>query len=65
MMAFESRFKFGDAVAIDNGVVTGRVVGFCFYSHGQQVQVSWWNSGSLVEQWLAEWRVSPVEEVKP
>lgn len=56
-MNFSSRFKFGDTVAIDGGSVVGRVVGFAFYSHDNQVQVSWWNSGALLEQWVSEWRL--------
>lgn len=58
MTTFESQFNFGDKVRIDgdSGLV-GTVIGFCFYAHQHQVQVSWWNSGALVEQWLASWRL--------
>jgi hypothetical protein len=56
-MNFESRFKFGDQVKIDGGAVVGRVIGFCFYPHGHQVQVAWWNSGALIEQWIGEFRL--------
>ena len=59
--AFESRFVFGDKVRIDAGTVFGLVTGFCFYPHGVQVQVSWWNNGSLVEQWLGEWRLEKMQ----
>ena len=61
-MNFVSAFDFGDPVSIDGGLVTGYVIGFCFYPHGQQVQVSWWNSGALVEQWIAEWRLTLLEK---
>jgi hypothetical protein len=55
---FESRFGFGDKVRIDGDLsVVGTVIGFCFYPHVAQVQVSWWNSGALVEQWIAPWRL--------
>lgn len=60
--SMRSLFKFGDAVVIDKGTVTGCVIGFAFYSHGAQVLVAWWNNGSLVEQWVADWRVDLVEE---
>lgn len=52
-----SKFKFGDSVVIDKGVISGCVIGFAFYSHGSQVQVAWWNNGALIEQWVADWRV--------
>lgn len=61
MNGFETRFDFGDKVVIDQGAVTGRVVGFCFYPHGTQVQVSWWNSGAIIEQWIGEWRLEKVQ----
>jgi hypothetical protein len=61
-MTFDSKFKFGDHVQIDGGAIHGRVIGFCFYPHDQQVQVSWWNSGALVEQWLGAWRLTLTEE---
>jgi hypothetical protein len=61
-MIHESKYKFGDHVTIDGGVITGRVVGFCFYPHDHQVQVSWWNNGALVEQWLGDWRLQAVEK---
>lgn len=63
-MNFESEFKFGDPVSIDGGTVVGRVIGFCFYPHGYQVQVSWWNSGALVEQWIGAFRLTLVVEVR-
>jgi hypothetical protein len=58
---FASKFEFGDRVSIDKGDQAGTVTGFCFYPHGLQVQVSWWNNGALNESWLAEWRLAPVE----
>lgn len=60
-MNLSTDFSFGDYVAIDGGPVTGRVIGFCFYPHGQQVQVSWWNNGGLIEQWLGVWRLTELE----
>lgn len=57
-----SKFKFGSAVSIDKGAVIGCVIGFAFYSHGAQIQVSWWNSGTLIEQWVADWRLDLLEE---
>lgn len=63
MTTFETEFKFGDTVAIDGTApIVGHVVGFCFYPHGYQVQVSWWNSGALVEQWIGSFRLKLVEE---
>lgn len=59
--SFTTAFTFGDAVSIDGGSVTACVIGFSFYPHGQQVQVSWWNSGTLVEQWIADWRLKKLE----
>ncbi len=56
-MSFNSKFKFGDKVRIDGGVVTGTVIGFCFYPHDHQVQVAWWNNGDTVEKWLGAWRL--------
>lgn len=61
-MALYSRFKFGDKVIIDHGTVTGCVIGFCFYPHGVQLQVSWWNAGALIEQWIGEHRLEKVED---
>lgn len=61
MSSFQSEFRFGDQVTIDNGIVVGKVIGFCFYPHGYQVQISWWNSGALVEQWIGSFRLSLVE----
>lgn len=49
---------FGDKVRIDGGAVIGTVVGFCLYPHGVEIRVSWWNSGSLLQEWIAAWRVS-------
>jgi hypothetical protein len=57
MKTLTSPFEFGTKVVIDDGSVTGTVIGFSFYSHGMQVQVSWWNNGALVEQWIADWRL--------
>ena len=53
-MTFECKFNFNDQVVIDGGSVVGRVIGFSFYPRLHQVQVSWWNSGALVEQWIGE-----------
>lgn len=61
-MTFECEFKFGDSVTIDGGSVVGRVVGFSFYPQGYQVQVSWWNSGALVEQWIGSFRLKLSED---
>lgn len=58
---FSCRYSFNDRVSIDGSEVSGVVVGFCFYPHGHQIQVSWWNNGAVVEQWFADWRLSPVE----
>jgi hypothetical protein len=63
-MTFDSRFKFGDQVLIDGGSIHGRVIGFCFYPHDHQVQVSWWNNGDVVEKWLGAWRLTPAEETR-
>lgn len=60
-MKIESKFTFGEHVTIDGGTVKGRVIGFCFYPHDSQVQVSWWNNGDVVEKWVAEWRLEPVK----
>lgn len=60
-MSFQNEFAFGDKVTIDNGAVVGTVIGFCFYPHGDQVQVSWWNNGALVEQWIGSFRLSSIE----
>jgi hypothetical protein len=57
MKTFIASFDFGDKVAIDGGAIVGVVIGFCFYPHNNQVQVSWWNNGALVEQWIADWRL--------
>lgn len=54
-------FEFGDKVIIDDGTVIGTVIGFCFYPHALQVQVSWWNSGALVEPWIADWRLKKAD----
>lgn len=54
---FAAEFDFGDRVSIDKGDQTGVVVGFCFYPHGKQILVSWWNNGAITESWLAEWRL--------
>lgn len=59
---FYSDFEFGDAVTIDGGSVVGRVIGFCFYPHAYQVQVSWWNSGAIVEQWIGSDRLKQAED---
>jgi hypothetical protein len=61
-MTFESKFTFGDLVAIDGGPVAGRVIGFCFHPHAHQVQVSWWNNGDVVEKWLGSFRLTLAEE---
>jgi hypothetical protein len=61
LTVFESEFNFGDAVTIDGGSVHGRVIGIAFYSHDYQVQVSWWNSGALVESWISTWRLKKQE----
>jgi hypothetical protein len=60
-MKIEVDFSFGDRVKID-GEVKGIVVGFCAYPHGSQIQVSWWNNGMLVEQWLAPWRIEKFDQ---
>jgi hypothetical protein len=60
-MMHEAKFNFGDRVSIDKGTVHGTVIGFCFYPHANQVQVSWWNNGALVEQWVADWRLTKEE----
>lgn len=61
-MNLSSDFSFGDTVSIDKGAIKGRVIGFCFYPHDIQIQVSWWNNGDLVEKWIAEWRLSRWQE---
>lgn len=58
MNNFSSKFQFGDQVSIDNGTVIGVVIGISFYSHDNQVQVSWWNNGALIEQWVSERRLT-------
>ncbi|MGY3278175.1 hypothetical protein [Bradyrhizobium sp. S3.7.6] len=60
-VTFTTSFMFGDKVKIDSGDIVGIVTGFCFYPHGTQVQVSWWNSGTIVEQWIADWRLKSAE----
>lgn len=64
MTTFDSKFTFGDLVKIDKGSVIGTVVGVCFYPHGHQLQVSWWNNGALTEQWIGEWRLEKTESVE-
>jgi hypothetical protein len=59
---FSANFDFGDRVSIDKGDQVGVVVGFCFYPRGKQVQVSWWNNGTIAESWLDEWRLELVEK---
>jgi hypothetical protein len=59
---FSADFDFGDRVSIDKGDQAGVVVGFCFYPHGKQVLVSWWNNGAIAESWLAEWRLELIEK---
>jgi len=59
---FSGKFGYGDSVWIDGRSVEGIVIGFCFYPHGNQVQVSWWNNGALIEQWIADWRLTLKEE---
>jgi hypothetical protein len=63
-MIFEAKLNFGDSVSIDNGPVVGRVIGFSFYPHGYQVQVSWWNNGDVVEKWVGAFRLTLVEDVR-
>lgn len=59
MTLFETDYAFGDKVSVDGGDVIATVIGFCFYSSkGMQVQVSWWNNGALVEQWVDECRLA-------
>lgn len=61
-MQISHELEFGAKVNIDSStVVIGTVVGFCAYPHGLQIQVSWWNSGTIVEQWFADWRISRAE----
>jgi hypothetical protein len=54
---FSTDFILGDRVNVDCGDIIAVVVGFCFYARGTQVQVSWWNSGTLTEQWIDEARL--------
>jgi hypothetical protein len=61
-VTFSTDFDFGDRVKIDSGAVEAIVISFCFYPHGAQVQVSWWNAGALLEAWVAPWRLSKVEQ---
>lgn len=58
---FVSPFNFGDKVKID-GEVTGVLIGMCFYPHGEQFQVTWWNNGAVLEQWFASWRITAMEQ---
>lgn len=59
MTTFTTDYAFGDKVSVDGGDVIATVIGFCFYSSkGMQVQVSWWNNGALVEQWVDECRLT-------
>lgn len=63
MTTFTSKFSLGERVAIDGGRnVIAIVIGFCFYARSYQVQVSWWNSGTLVEQWIDDTRLTSFGE---
>ena len=54
-------YGFGDRVKIDGGDVVGTVIGITVNPHGAiSFQVSWWASGVLHDQWIAEWRLAKV-----
>lgn len=61
MPQYNLEFGFGHKVKIDQGEVVGTVIGFCIYPHSNQILVSWWNNGALVESWVADWRLQKVE----
>lgn len=60
---FSTFVSLGNKVTIDGGDIVATVISFCFHTRGTQVQVSWWNNGSLVEQWVEDWRIKIKESV--
>lgn len=61
MANFHAEFEFNDKVHIDGcGSVVATVIGFWFRYDGDQIQVSWFNSGTLIEQWIDKNRLAKV-----
>jgi len=61
-MRFESRFSWGDKVTIDGDrSITATVIGFGFYPHQTVVQCSWFHSGTVIEAWIGDFRLTPEE----
>lgn len=52
-------FDLGDRAKID-GDVTVLVVGIAVYPSSIEYKVSWWNNGALLNEWVADWRLSVV-----
>ena len=59
-MKFETRFELNQKVSIDGGDLIATIIGFAFYQHGNMINVAWWNSGALVEAWIAAERLRKV-----
>ena len=54
-------FDLGDTVKID-GEVSGIVIGIAVHPTGVLIQVSWWNAGTVIEAWFADWRLEADEK---
>jgi hypothetical protein len=65
-MVIDLTFEFGQDVIIDDGNVTGRIIGAAVYGYNQHVQyqVVWWTNGEQRSEWIYEWRLKHVTRYK-
>jgi hypothetical protein len=59
-VTFQSRFGLGDRVIVDGcRSVVAVVVALTFRHLDHEVQISWWNEGSLNHDWVSASRLEP------
>jgi len=59
MDIFKSEFALYDTVIIDNdSSIKATVIGFAFYGHHADVQISYVHSGDIKTAWIGEKRLS-------
>jgi hypothetical protein len=65
MTTFQSKFAIGDKVHVDDDTsITCHVNGVLFRSADHEVEISWWNSGSLNSQFVHHGRLAPAKAPK-
>ena len=56
---YKSKFALDEKVIVDGcSSIIATVTGICFRDHLCELEISWWNSGSLCTAWVPERRLS-------